>query len=129
MQTEASRPDFMHYLLQKTEDGKGMSRDEINSTATVLVLAGSDTSATTCTSTTWFLVKNPDTLKKLQEEVRGAFQSLEDITILAAAKLSYLHAVIQEALRLHPASPSSVCRLVDRPGIVVSGRLVPEVSF
>lgn len=130
MQTETGRPDFLHHFMKKTDDGMGMSRDEIASTATLLIFAGSDTSATTCTSTTWFLVKNPEALRKLQEEVRGTFRSFEDITISSAAKLAYMHAVIQEALRLHPPGPISVPRLVDRPGVIVSGHLIPEgVSF
>ncbi|CAF9926985.1 MAG: hypothetical protein HETSPECPRED_006476 [Heterodermia speciosa] len=126
VQTETDRPDFMHHLLQNMDDEKGMSRDEINSTATFLILAGSDTSATTCTATTWFLLKNPRVLKRLQAEVRESFQNYEDISVSSAARLPYLHAVIQEVLRLHPTGPISVPRLVNRPNTIISGHLVPE---
>ena len=114
----------MQYILENGGE-KGMSRDEIDSNATFLILAGSDTSATTCTSATWFLVKNPSTLKKLQEEVRSNFKSLDDITVAAASKLPYLHAAIKEALRLHPTGPISVPREVDRPDTIISGHPVP----
>ena len=127
IQTETDRPDFIKYLSKKTEDGREMiTRDEMDSNSTFLILAGSDTSATNCTSATWFLLKNPQAMKKLQEEIRGAFQSIEDITVASAAKLPYLHAVIQEAQRLHPPGPISVPRLVDRPGVMVSGHLIPQ---
>lgn len=126
IKTETDRPDFMKHLLKKNEDGRGMTRDEVDANATLLILAGSETSATTCTSVTWFLLKNPQTMKKLQEEIRGAFQSIEDITIASAASLPYLHAVIKEALRLHPPGPTSSPRLVDRPGVIVSGHLIPK---
>ena len=126
VQTETDRPDFMRHLLQNMDDEKGMSRDEINSTATFLILAGSETSATTCTATTWFLLKNPQVLKRLQTEVRGSFENYEDISVSSAAKLPYLHAVIEETLRLHPNGPISVPRLVDRPNTIISGHLVPE---
>ena len=126
VQTETSRPDFMHHLLQNMDDEKGMSRDEINSTATFLILAGSETSALTCTSTTWFLLKNPQVLKRLQTEVRESFKKYEDISVSSAARLPYLHAVIQETLRLHPTGPISVPRLVNRPNTIISGHLVPE---
>ena len=126
VQTETDRPDFMHHLLQNMDDEKGMSRDEINSTATFLILAGSDTSATTCTATTWFLLKNPRVLKRLQTEIRESFENYEDISVSSAARLPYLHAVIQEALRLHPNGPISVPRVVNRPDTIISGHLVPE---
>ena len=126
VQTKTNRPDFMQYLLNNADDKNGMSRDEIDATATFLILAGSETSATTCTSTTWFLVKHPQMLKKLQDEIRGTFKSLEDITVSTAAKLPYLHAVIEESLRLHPVGPISVPRVVDRPGTIISGHLVAE---
>lgn len=124
LQQETDRPDFMKYILEGSGE-KGMSREEIHSNATLAILAGSDTSATTCTSTTWFLVKNPSVLKRLQEEVRSSFKRLDDITVASAAKLPYLHAVIKEALRLHPAGPISVPREVDRKGVTISGHSVP----
>ena len=126
IQTETDRPDFMKYLLKNNKDGKETTREEIDCNATALIVAGSDTSATTCTSVTWFILKNPQAMKKLQEEIRGSFQSIEDITIASAANLPYLHAVIQEALRLHPPGPVSGTRLVNRPGVMVSGHLIPE---
>lgn len=124
MSRDTERPDFMKYILNNSEE-KGISRDEIDSNATLLILAGSETSATTCTAATWFLVKNPATLEKLQDEVRSSFKSIEQITVASASKLPYLHAVIQEALRLHPAQPISVTRLVDRPGVTVSDYQIP----
>jgi len=125
LQQKTDRPDFMHYVLENNGGEKGMSREEINSNATLLILAGSDTSATTCTSVTWFLVKNPSTLEKLKREVRSSFKSFDEITVTTAAKLPYLHAVIQEALRLHPSGPISVPRQVDRPSVTISGHPVP----
>ena len=126
IQNETDRPDFMKYLLKKNEEGRVMTRDELDANAIILIVAGSDTSATTCTSATWFLLKNPQTMKKLQEEIRGAFQSIEDITIASAANLPYLYVVIQEALRLYPTSPTSLPRLVDKAGVMVSGHLIPK---
>ena len=107
---ETSRPDFMQYLLNNIDSENGMSRNEIDSTATFLIFAGSDTIALTCSSVTWFLLKNPDAYWKLRQEVRETFLSFGDITISTAAKLPYLRAIIQEALRLNPAESISVPR-------------------
>ena len=124
LQQETKRPDFMQYILDSGGE-KVMSRDQIDSNAILLILAGSDTSATTCTAATWFLVKNASKLQRLQEEVRSSFKSLDDITVTSTSTLPYLHAVIQEALRLHPSGPISVPREVDRPGVTISGHPVP----
>lgn len=102
-----------------------MTRDELDSNGAFLILAGSETSATTCSSSTFFFLKNPAVYEKLKKEIRDAFKSANDITVQAAAKLPYLHAVIWEALRLHPTGPTSVPRMVDRPGVVVDGHEIP----
>lgn len=124
LQQDTQRPDFMKYILDFGGE-KGMSREELDFNATFLILAGSDTSATTCTSVTWFLVKNPSKLEKLKQEVRSSFKSLDEITVASASQLPYLHAVIKEALRLHPTGPISVPREVDRPGTTICGHPVP----
>lgn len=124
MQEKTDRPDFMTYILQNNDE-KGMTRGEIDSTGALLILAGSDTSATTCTSSTWFALKNPSVMERLQTEIRSSFDSIDNITIASTAGLPYLHAVIQEALRLHPPGPLSVPREVDRPDVTVCGHLIP----
>lgn len=124
MQQKTDRPDFMTYIL-RNNDEKGMTRAEIDSNAALLILAGSDTSALTCASSTWFALKNRLVMETLQKEIRSSFDSTDDITIASTASLPYLHAVIQEALRLHPPGPLSVPREVDRPDVVVCGHLIP----
>lgn len=123
--SKSERPDFMQYILQNNYPG-GLSKEGINSNATLLVLAGSETSATTLTSATYFALKNPPVMERLVREIRQVFQNQGEITIEAVSKLPYVHAVIQEALRLHPTSPISVPRQVDRPDVEVCGMHVPQ---
>ncbi|KAL8921895.1 MAG: hypothetical protein Q9208_005499 [Pyrenodesmia sp. 3 TL-2023] len=125
IENKTTRPDFMTYILGNNEGKERMTRDEIDSNGAFLILAGSETSATTCTSSTFFFLKNPAVYEKLRKEIRDSFKSMDEITIQAAAKLPYLHAVITEALRLHPTGAVAVPRLVDRPGVVVSGHEIP----
>ena len=123
--SKSERPDFMQYILQNNYPG-GLSREEVNSTTTLLVLAGSETSALTLTSATYFSLKNPPVMERLVQEIRQAFKSQEEITIAAVSNLPYMHAVIQEALRVHPTGPISVPRQVDRPDVQVCGMHVPQ---
>ena len=119
-----TRPDLMSTILQN-KDQIGLTQEELYSNAALLVIAGAQTSALVCSSATWFLLKNPPAMEKLQREIRGSFRSLEDITFASTARLPYLHAVIQETLRLHPPSPLNMSREVDRPGVVVCGHEMP----
>ena len=123
--SKSDRPDFMKHILQNNYPGD-LSREKIDATTTLFVLAGSETSATTLTTVTYFALKNPPAFQRLVREIREAFRSQEDITIAALSNLPYTHAVIQEALRIHPASPISVPRQVDRHDVVVCGMAVPQ---
>ena len=122
---KSERPDFMKYILENN-DKKGMTREEINSTVSLLVLAGSGTSAGTCTAALWYSLNNLSVLKKLEEEIRGAFPKFEDITVASASKLPYLHAVLQESLRMHTSEPVALPRQINRPGMQICGRFVAE---
>ncbi|KAL8932704.1 MAG: hypothetical protein Q9216_006719 [Gyalolechia sp. 2 TL-2023] len=125
IETKTDRPDFMTYILGDNVGEEKMSREEIDSNGAFLILAGSETSATTCSSTTYYFLKTPAVYKRLQAEIRSAFKSMSEITTPAVNRLPYLHAVISEALRLHPTGPLAAPRLVDRPGVVVSGHEIP----
>lgn len=125
-----SRLDMMSAILQSNHQG-GLTLDELYSNVALLVHAGAQTSAMTCGSATWFLLKNPPAMEKVQKEISCSFRSFDDITFAAVAtRLPYLHAVIKEALRLQPPSPLNTAREVDRPGFVVCGHEIPiGVSF
>lgn len=126
IESKSDRPDFMSYILRNNYEG-GMARPDIDSTATLLVLAGSETSATTLTGATYFCLRNPPMMEKLQKEIRGAFGGdPQNITVSSASKLPYLTAVFQEALRMHPTGPVSIPREIDRPGVEICGIPVPQ---
>lgn len=123
----SGREDMISYILREISDkDKAVTREALDSNCAFIILAGSETVAITGASTTWFLLKNPLAFKRLQQEIRSSFNSAEEITIAATAGLPYLHAVILEALRLHPAQPlATPPRVVDRPDAVVCGQLIP----
>ena len=126
---KSDRPDFIKYILENNREG-GMTREDINSTVTLLVLAGSETSATTLTAATYYSLNHPRVFERLKKEIRDAFDhDLSSVTVSAVSELPYLHAVITEALRLHPNNPVSVCRQVDRPVEICGVMVPPGVSF
>jgi cytochrome P450 len=63
--------------------------------------------------------------QKLKDEVRGRFQSADQITSLSAT-FPYLTAVIHEALRIYPPVPIAVPRITPKGGAMIAGALIPE---
>lgn len=125
MERETNRPDFMSYILQNNEKGY-MTREEIDASVPILLLAGSDSSALTSTAALFYCMQNPQVMNKLRDEIEGAFASSSDITVEAASSLPYLHAVLCEALRFFPATPSAIPREVIAGGATICGHFVPE---
>jgi cytochrome P450 len=102
-----------------------MSREEMDSSAVLFLVAGSETTATTMAGTTALLLKHPDAYKKVVQEIRSSFTSASEITIDAAEKLTYLKACVQEALRYYPPTPTGFPRLAPKAGGYVSGQYLP----
>jgi cytochrome P450 len=102
-----------------------MTRAEINLTSAVILIAGSETSATVLSGAAYNLARTPSVQKKVQAEVRAAFKSDQDITLLSLARLPYLSAVIEESLRCFPAVPGTFPRRTGPEGDIVAGYYVP----
>ncbi|KAJ4303772.1 hypothetical protein N0V90_002673 [Kalmusia sp. IMI 367209] len=119
-QDRITRTDFFKHILEKGD----LPRQGLESNADLLIVAGSETTATALSGVAYYLSKDPDCLSKLKNEVRGAFTSFDSITGDATAKLPYLHAVIEEGLRIYPPVPFGLKRL--SPGAVVSEQYIPE---
>ena len=87
-------------------------------------VAGSETTATFLSAVTFHLLRDRSTLDKLTSEIRTAFVSSSDITGDSTAHLPYLHAVIEEGLRIFPPVAFGLPRV--SPGANVDGSYVPE---
>ncbi|KAM1795361.1 hypothetical protein ACFX11_035724 [Malus domestica] len=103
--------DFIDVMLSVIEDNTvlGHSRETIiKATSQNLILAGSDTTATSLTWILSLLLNNRHILKHAQEEINlqvGTERWVEDTDI---KDLTYLQAIVKETLRLYPPAPLSV---------------------
>ncbi|MCJ1261249.1 hypothetical protein MMC22_001113 [Lobaria immixta] len=117
------------YFLQKGTDpetGEGFTLHELVSEASLLILGGTDTTATAISSTLFYILHNSTVLAKLNDEVRTAFSQVEEIR--GGGKLSecrYLRACIDEALRMTPGVGGILPREVLPGGIVVDNTYFP----
>jgi cytochrome P450 len=98
----------------------------IQANAATLVVGGSETTAALLSGVTYLLLKNPEAMKKLADEVRSSFQSEDEITLTSVSKLRYMLACLDEALRRYPPAPFGMPRVVPKGGAVIAGHAVPE---
>ena len=102
-----------------------MTVPEIHANAYVVIIGGSETTATLLSGATYYLLRNPEVMDKLKTEIRSSFKSEKDITFAAVSQLPYLLAVLNETLRIYPPVAAKLPRVVPPEGAIVDGRFVP----
>ena len=122
---EKQRHDFMTPIIELNTDMQKMSLPEIESTFSLLVVAGSETTATTLSGIINHLIQNPPVMQSLVSEIRGAFKEEKDIKVDSIRELPYLGAVISEGLRICNPVPIGLPRLVPSGGDTVLGHWLP----
>ncbi|CAG8971210.1 hypothetical protein HYALB_00010583 [Hymenoscyphus albidus] len=124
---KTDRKDFMHYLLRDhpQDDDSESFHMQMSGHAADLVVAGSETTATTLSVVVHYLLEKPAIFKTVTEEIHGSFEKEEDINATTAAPLKYLHAVCLEALRIFPPLPIGPPRDAPPEGAVVDGVSIP----
>lgn len=102
-----------------------MTLEELSSNSSILIIAGSETTATLLSGAAYYLGTHPDILAKLSEEIRQAFKSEEEINMLSVQDLTYLLAVLEETSRIYPPVPGAGSRSIDEGGDVIIGHYLP----
>ncbi|GAW23079.1 hypothetical protein ANO14919_126290 [Xylariales sp. No.14919] len=171
----ASRPDFLEGLISKKEE-LNLDMGRLNMNASLIIIAGSETTSTLLCGTLYLLTTNLEVLRKLEREVRTTFQSDDQITLTVSKQvnapfypetfgantlyskymprdspwnggpqfraayssewcltsyrsvnqLSYMLAVLNEALREYPPVVIGLPRVAPSGGGVVDGKPVPQ---
>ena len=117
--------DFWDNVLKHVDKKTGMSRDEMVSNASNLVLAGSETTATLLSGCIYQLCKNPEAQRLAAAEIRDAFASDQDIDLFSTSQLKYTLAVLDETMRIYPPVPTQTNRTVPASGDTVLGHFLP----
>ncbi|KAF5879975.1 cytochrome P450 3A30-like, partial [Clarias magur] len=133
-QEPVGRVDFMQLMidsqksekdkLNNQETNKGLSDHEILSQSMVFIFAGYETTSRTLSFLFYNLASNPETLKKLQEEIDATFPNQAAADYDTLMNMDYLDAALNESLRLFPAAVrlERVCK--DR--IEIKGLTIPK---
>nr|POF26423.1 cytochrome p450 monooxygenase hmp1 [Quercus suber] len=126
LKNSPARPDLWSRVVEHSDGPDGLSIAEHHSIASVFMIAGTETTATALSGTTYQLLRHPQILTKLIHEIRANYRRFDDLSFESMAKLRYLHAVLQEGLRIYPPAPSKLPRQVPRGGAAVGDKWIPE---
>lgn len=119
-------PDFFDYILPP---GDPIPTDNpelvhLGSLGLQMMFANWGPMADWYYGTLLFLLEETEAYDKLVQEIRGEFDSYDIITSTTVTSLPYLHACLEETLRMLPANLTGLPRY--SPGAVVDGHFVPK---
>ncbi|KAG7958136.1 hypothetical protein I3843_10G004300 [Carya illinoinensis] len=107
--SEEKRKDYLDVLMEFRGDGveepSRFSPRTINVVVFEMFTAGTDTTTSTLEWAMAELLHNPETLKKVQAELRSTISPGKRLEEKDIESLPYLKAVIKETLRIHPPLP------------------------
>ncbi|KAK2049314.1 cytochrome P450 [Colletotrichum somersetense] len=125
MELGHERPDLIEGLLRKKEDWD-ISFEKLKANSSLLIIAGSETTATLLSGATYYLLMNPVALNKLTDEIRSTFKDESEIDFQSVGNMTYLLACLDEALRIYPPVPGGLPRIVPQGGANIADHYVPE---
>lgn len=119
-----SRPDMLTKFMEARDPDtkEKYTMKQVLFSASSVMSAGSDTTATSLTIFFGYLLDNPRCYAKLREEIDAALESGNLATPVKYAKgsqLEYLQACIKEALRLSPPISMDLPRYVPEEGAII----------
>lgn len=99
---------------------------EMVAECSIMLNAGSDTTATALTNVLFWLLKNPSCLAQLRAEVDPVFDPGERVAAFDRLKhLPYLRACLDESMRLTPPNTMNVPRQTPDEGMFIMGHWIP----
>lgn len=125
---DPDRKDTFHYLLNSKDPvtGKMFTTEQLQADSALIIAAGSDGVAVTLAACMFYLLNNPLSMETVVKEIRENFGSIEEIGNPKLGSLPYLHACLEETLRMNPPKPSSLPREVLNGGLMIDGYLIPQ---
>ncbi|KIW11270.1 hypothetical protein PV08_10570 [Exophiala spinifera] len=128
---ENSPMDFLEKLMTANqEDPERVTPYHVFMMGLSNIIAGSDTTAVSLSSILYNLLKYPNTMKKLRDEIKEFEEQGRcgnpDVSFKESQDMPYLQAVMKEALRIHAATGLPLWRVVPEGGVEVCGYYFPE---
>ncbi|EED22142.1 cytochrome P450 monooxygenase, putative [Talaromyces stipitatus ATCC 10500] len=128
MAVTEERPDLIEGLLKK-KDELNLDIEHLVSNAEILIIGGSETTATLLSGVTYLILQDAKAYEKLKDEVRSTFHSREDINLISVNSLPYMLACLDEALRMYPPVANGPPRVCPKGGARILGEYIPENTY
>jgi len=112
LQRTPRHPDLWSRILDKSDGRDCLSLDEQYANGFLFMTAGTETISSALSFTTFHLLRNPQYLERLTNEIRSTFSTAGNMSLEALASLKYLQAVIQEGVRKYSAPTNIICSSV-----------------
>ncbi|KAF4994718.1 hypothetical protein FDECE_13025 [Fusarium decemcellulare] len=128
---DSHRVDILQRLIQHGEKypDEKLSEQELETEIMEIMLASSDTTATTVTYGLYELAKNSQVQEQLRAALRDQIPDPADMTLEKLEAVPYLDWTVKEMLRTHPTLPSLLERVVPVEGAQIAGYHVPGGSI
>ncbi|EOD48095.1 putative cytochrome p450 protein [Neofusicoccum parvum UCRNP2] len=127
-ETAPAYTDFLTHLVQAEKDGK-LELADVIAQGPVIVVAGSETTATLLSGGTFYLLTHPLVYARVVDEIRTHFKDQSEITLASITGLKYLLAFFDEALRMYPPAGANQARVTPPQGAQICGEWVPGGTF
>jgi cytochrome P450 len=116
MNKDLSHPTIFHELLNSKLPENEKSVIRLSDEAQVLMMAGTLTTAWVLEVSTFYLIRKPELLRRLKEELQREIPDPDAVVPLAVLEqLTFLNAVIKETLRLTYGVAQRLARIADEP--------------
>jgi len=120
-----NHPDFWTLVLQANTKGEGLTLGEMHQNSFLFLTAATETTSSLMSALVYLLCQNPEKRKKLVDEIRGKFNSTEEMNTITLPPLEYLQMCIEEGLRVYPPVPGGLPRRVTEAGASLDGHELP----
>ncbi|PGH10575.1 hypothetical protein AJ79_05397 [Helicocarpus griseus UAMH5409] len=117
------QPDVFSWLHKAYLQGPQLTADtlKLHGDGYLVIVAGSDTTSSTITHLLFYLACNPHLTAQLQRQL-DKLPRVDDENLRS---IEFLDACIHETLRLCPAVPAGLQRVIPKEGIMVGNRYIP----
>ncbi|KAL2876592.1 hypothetical protein SGCOL_008170 [Colletotrichum sp. CLE4] len=120
------RTTVIHSLLESDLPPEEKTIKRLTGEATVMLAAGTETTASALSVCTYHLLRNPDLVEKIEAELLSVTTDPKQIPTWATLeRLPYFGASIMEALRMGYGSPSRLPRIAPDEDLVYQGTWTP----
>lgn len=96
------------FARSKYDDGNFLEMEKVISECIAMMVAGHETSAATSSWMLIWLLKNPQVMQKVRDEVQACIDKEGRFDPLIVSELPYITACLNESQRLTPSAPATV---------------------